>query len=57
MTRRSLWLLLALVLGAGVPFWAFGLSGLDVLPAVLVSLVGLVAAAWAVRRSQAETRP
>lgn len=54
MTRRSLWLLLALVLGFGAPFYAFGLSGLDVLPALLVSLVGLVGAAWAVRRSQGD---
>jgi hypothetical protein len=53
MIARSLWLLLALVLGFGAPFWAFGLSGLDVVPAVLVSLVGLAGAAWAVRRSQA----
>lgn len=52
MIRRSLWLLLALLLGFGVPFYAFGLSGLDLLPAVLVSLVGLVGAAWTVRQSQ-----
>ena len=54
MIVRSLWLLLALVLGFAVPFWAFGLSGLDLLPALLVSVVGLVGAAWAVRRSRAD---
>ena len=54
MIVRSLWLLLALVLGFGVPFWAFGLSGLDLLPALLLSVIGLVGAAWAVRRSRAD---
>ena len=48
---RSLWLLLSLVLAAGVPFYAFGVSGLPIVPAILLSLVGLVAAAWAVRQS------
>lgn len=52
MIRRSLWLLLALVLGAGVPFYVFGVSGFDVLPALLASAAALIAAAWAVRQSQ-----
>ena len=52
MTRRSLWLLLALVFGAGVPFWAFGVSSLPVAAALLVSVAGLAGAVWAVRRSQ-----
>ena len=51
---RTLWFVLAVLLAVGVPFYAFGLSGLDVLPAVLVSLVGLVGAAWAVRQSQGD---
>lgn len=51
MMARSLWLLLSLVLGAGVPFYAFALSGLSLVPAILLSLIGLLAAAWAVRQS------
>jgi asparagine N-glycosylation enzyme membrane subunit Stt3 len=57
MIRRSSWLLASLALGFGVPFWAFAYSGFELLPAILVSAIGLVAAAWCVRQSQnRETR-
>ena len=40
---------LAVLLGAGVPFWAFGVSALPFVPALLLSVAALVAAGWAVR--------
>ena len=58
---RFPWLLIAVLLAAGVPFWAFGVSSLPFLPALLLSLAALVAAGWAVRQSARasgrETRP
>lgn len=69
MLRRSLWLLLALVLGFGVPFFAIGIQtgtcsemndfvecsmapAIGWPAAILLSIAGLVAAAWAVRQSR-----
>ncbi len=49
MITRSLWLLLALVLGAGVPFVAF--TYLEWPVALLASIAGVVAAFLVVRRS------
>jgi hypothetical protein len=47
---RFPWIFLAVLLGAGVPFWAFGVSSLPFVPALLISIAGLAAAGWAVRR-------
>ncbi len=69
MIRRSLWLLLALVLGFGVPFFAIGTQTgtcvevnefvqCSMVPtigwpaAIALSIIGLVAAVWAVRQSR-----
>lgn len=58
---RFPWILVAVLLGAGVPFWAFGVSGWPFMPSLLLSLAALIAAAWAVRQgaraSGRETRP
>ena len=55
MTSRSLWLLLALVFGFGVPFVAVGVLQPYVgwPAAIITALVGLGGAAWAVRQSGA----
>jgi len=52
---RVLWLLLAVLLGAGVPFYVFGVAGIDFLPALLASIAALIAAGWAVRQSTRTT--
>jgi len=48
---RTLWFVLAVLLAVGVPFYAFGLSGLEFVPALVLSLIALVAAGFAVRQS------
>ena len=48
---RTLWLVIAFLLAVGVPFYAFGVSGLDFVPALLTSLIALVLAGFAVRQS------
>ena len=58
---RFPWLLLAVLLGAGVPFYVFGVADIGFVPALLTSLAALLAAGWAVRQSARasgrETRP
>ena len=53
---RTLWLVIAFLLAVGIPFYAFGLSTLDFVPALLVSLIALVLAAFAVRQSARSSR-
>jgi hypothetical protein len=67
MITRSLWLLLSLILAFGVPFFAVGVQGgscvngvCETAPAlgwpaaIIVSILGLMGAAWAVRQSRSD---
>ena len=53
---RTIWLVIAFLLAVGLPFYAFGLSTLDFVPALLVSLIALVLAGFAVRQSARSSR-